>query len=122
MDSFPAVQKTKRLPRVTTNGTAPTTGNDGQSIGSGYRGPGGSCVIVDQKGQISAVTISERRKLGKVIVLCPFTEGLPEGLAELLGPTRQYLESEREDEWAVRHNDEIWHGADWCSDATGFYE
>jgi hypothetical protein len=71
MDSFPAVQKTKTLPRVTTNGTASTTGNDGQSIGSGYR---------------------------------------------------QYLESEREDEWAVRHNDEIWHGADWCSDATGFYE
>jgi hypothetical protein len=50
-------------------------------------GPGASCVIVDQKGQISAVTIAERRKLGEVIPLYPFTEGLPAGLTELLGPT-----------------------------------
>jgi hypothetical protein len=27
-----------------------------------------------------------------------------------------------EDEWAARHDAEIWGAGDWLSDATGFYE
>jgi type IV secretion system protein VirD4 len=50
----------------------------------------GSVIVIDPKGQIAAVTKKRREELGEVIVLSPFDEGLPHGLAELLGPTKSY--------------------------------
>jgi hypothetical protein len=35
------------------------------------------------------------------------------------GGYRDYLLSEREDEWAILHNREIWRGP-YCNDATGY--
>lgn len=51
---------------------------------------GGSMIVVDPSGQLTACTIEEVRKRARVIVLAPFSEGLPPGLTELIGVSRGY--------------------------------
>jgi len=47
--------------------------------------------IIDASGgQIAAGTIHELRKYARVIAFSPFSEGLPPGVPELLGPSRSY--------------------------------
>lgn len=51
---------------------------------------GGSMVILDPKGELLAITQRAREDLGRVIVLCPFKEGLPVELAHYADETDSY--------------------------------
>lgn len=50
----------------------------------------GSMIVVDPSGQLTACTIEETRKRARVVVLAPFTEGLPPGLPEVIGRSGGY--------------------------------
>jgi type IV secretion system protein VirD4 len=49
-----------------------------------------SMVVIDPACQITPLAIEEARKRGRVIVIAPYRELLPPGVAELLGPTDSF--------------------------------
>lgn len=75
-----------QIPAIIEFGSVGNGAGDGNDSGEA----GGSMIVVDPSGQLTACTIEEVRKRARVIVLAPFTEGLPPGLPELIGPSRGY--------------------------------
>jgi len=74
-------------------GTGKMTDQIAPAIWENRSGPGGGdrhIISVCPKGQVAPMCIEQARKGGKVKVFYPSAEGLPEGVAELLGPTDQY--------------------------------
>lgn len=49
-----------------------------------------SMVVIDPASQLTPLAIEEARKRGQVIVIAPYRELLPPGVAELLGPTDSF--------------------------------